>query len=470
MTTHIAVIGAGPGGYVAAVRASQLGARVTLIEKEAVGGACLHCGCIPSKIIKNTAEMFHKMSQASDLGIDLTGELSVNMKQLMARKARIIGTQVRGIESLLKHHSVELIHGQAALTAPGRLKVTAGDGGVSEVNWDRLIISAGTVPMALPAAPFDGRQIISSNEALNLNELPESIVIVGAGVIGCEFACMLSAMGCRVSLVEALDRVLPLPSVDAACSKVLAREMKKRKIRALLKHTVKEVNSNGSELNIIAGPVQGDGKPLELSAEKMLVCIGRSSNAPALGLDNIGLETDARGWISVDEQLRTKVDGVFAIGDILGPQNIMLAHVASAEGITAAANAMGEKRRMHYHAVPSAIFTMPEVATVGLTQQQAKDRGIDVKAASVLFRVMGKAQAMGEITGEVKLVFDGSNQKILGMHMIGPHVTDLIAEATLAVNAGHSVDQVADTIHAHPTLAEAVGEAAMKAAGRALHG
>ena len=277
-------------------------------------------------------------------------------------------------------------------------------------------------------------------------------------------------MGCSVTVVEALDRVLPLPSVDAACSKLLMREMKKRKIKMLLGHTVQAVERQDGRLTVTAAPMQGEGARQILSADKMLVCIGRKPISSELGLEAVGLELDARGWIRADERLRTNLEHVYAIGDILGPEKIMLAHVASAEGIVAADNAMGQERIMQYNAVPSAIFTMPEVANVGLSETQALDQGIDAGSETVLFRVMGKAQVLGELSGEVKVVFEKPSGKVLGIHMVGPHVTDLIAEATLAVNNNLTVQQVADTIHAHPTLAEIMGEAAMKAAGRALHG
>jgi dihydrolipoamide dehydrogenase len=468
--TRIAVIGAGPGGYVAAVRAAQLGAQVTLIDKQPVGGTCLHWGCIPSKIMKTTAETLHQLHQADDLGIELNGSIALNIEKLMARKTRIIQTQVRGIEALLKHHQVELVQGRAAITAQGLVSVTAADVSVREFPWDRLILATGTEPAPLAGIPFDGRQVISSNEVLNLSTLPSSMLIVGGGVIGCEFACILSAMGCDVTLVEALDRLLPLPSVDAACSKVLLREMKKRKIRILLNATVNAVARNADHLSVTVKPFKGEGRSDELTAEKMLVCIGRRPLSADLGLERIGLACDARGWIAADDHLRTCVPDVFAIGDILGPAKIQLAHVASVEGRVAAENAMGMDRSMRYDAVPSAIFTMPEVANVGLSEDQARENGLDVRSETVLFRVIGKAQVMGEIAGEVKIVYDAPTGRILGLHLIGPHVTDLVAEATLALTTGCTVAEMADTIHAHPTLAEAIGEVALKAAGRALHG
>jgi dihydrolipoamide dehydrogenase len=470
VTTRVAVIGAGPGGYVAAVRAAQLGARVCLIEKETIGGTCLHWGCIPSKIMKTTAELFEHIRQAGEFGIQLSGAPVMDMQTLMARKARIVQTQVKGIEALLQHHGISLLKGTARVTGPGQVIVTTLEGNRQPVEWDRLILATGTTPTPLPGTPFDGRKVISSNEVLNLAEVPESMLIVGGGVIGCEFACILAAIGTQVTIIEALDRLLPLPAIDAACSKVLLREMKKRKIKVLTGHSVRQVAYDGDDLRVTAAPLKGEGPEQILTAGQMLVCIGRQPSTAGMGLSTIGLTCDARGWIATDSGLRTQVPDVYAIGDILGPEKIMLAHVASVEGCIAAENALGANRTMRYDAVPSAIFTMPEVAAVGLAAEQALAEGIEARSETVLFRVIGKAQVMGELAGEAKIVFESQGGRILGVHLIGPHATDLIAEATLAVTTGRSIHELADTIHAHPTLSEIMAEVALKAAGRALHG
>jgi dihydrolipoamide dehydrogenase len=479
MTTKIAILGGGPGGYVAAVRAAQRGAAVTLIEKERVGGTCLNWGCIPSKIMKTTAELLSHMRQARAYGISGADAVAADMAALMNRKEKILQTQAKGIEGLLSHHKITVLNGHGRITGPGELNVALTDGGSEAVAWDRLIIATGTVPLNIPAFPFDGENVISSNEALCLQAVPAAIVIVGGGVIGCEFACILAALGSQVTVVEALDRLLPLPSVDAACSKHLQREMKKRKIRFMVKRTVEAVKVGGAKLKVMVGPspfVDADSlsakerEPLELETEKVLVCIGRSPLSGDIGLDAIGVACDQRGWIIADEGLRTNVAGVFAIGDILGPERVMLAHVASAEGLVAAENATGGDEKMDYGAVPGAIFTMPEVGNVGLTEAQALEAGMDVRADSVLLRTLGKAQAMGELAGEAKLISDRTSGKILGVHIIGAHATDLIAEGGLAVRNGLSVAQVAGTIHAHPTMGEAMLEVSLKAMDRALHG
>jgi dihydrolipoamide dehydrogenase len=477
MSIKITILGAGPGGYVAAVRAAQNGAQVTLIEKERVGGTCLNWGCIPSKIMKTTAELMEKFNQANTYGIRLSGTPSVDMPALMERKQKIVQTQAKGIESMLAHHNIRLISGIGRIERQGLVSVIRTDGEVIEVPWDRLIISTGTVPMNIPKLQFDDSHIISSNEALCLKAVPKSVVIVGGGVIGCEFASILSALGSRVTLVEALDRVLPLPSIDETCSKVLMREIKKRRIRVLVNRTLASVETQNTDLKVTIGSSpyarnlnEKNRQPLMVNAEKVLVCIGRKPFATDIGLESIGVHTEDQGWISVDERMQTNIANVYAIGDVLGPQKIMLAHVASTEGLVAADNATGVNRRMSYTTVPSAIFTMPEVAAVGLTEAQAQEQGIEARADSILFRTLGKAQAMGEIVGEAKVISEFGSGRILGVHLIGPHATDLIAEGTLAVKTGRTTRELAETIHAHPTLAEAMSEVSLKAIERALHG
>lgn len=477
MSKKIAVLGGGPGGYVAAVRAAQMGADVTLVEKDTLGGTCLNRGCIPSKIMQTTAGMLHQFQRCKDFGIQLEGSPIVDMAALLARKEKIVNTQVQGIANLLKHNGVTHLQGRGTIESNGSLEVKTTQGETLNIAWDTLIMSTGSEPLEIPAFPFDGRKIISSTEALNLEKVPESMVIVGGGVVGCEFACILADLGTRVTVVEALGRLLPLPSVDAGCSKVLQREMKKRKIKFLLDKTVTAVDTSGNLASVTIGPSpfaenirEKDLQPLQIEADKVLVSIGRKSNTHSIGLENLGMEMDQKGWIKADHSLRTTVENVYAIGDALGPAKVMLAHVASAEGIIAAENAMGGNRQMNYDAVPGAIFTSPEVANVGLTEDQAKEKGLNFRADTVLFRTIGKAQVIGELAGETKIVSHAENGKVLGVHIIGPHATDLIAEGTLAVTTGCTVQELAETIHAHPTLAEVTMETAFKAMGRALHG
>ncbi|MDM8516755.1 FAD-dependent oxidoreductase, partial [Desulfobacterales bacterium HSG16] len=385
--------------------------------------------------------------------------------------------QSKGILGLFDHHKITYIKGHGKITGPGNIEVRQEDGNVETVNWDKLILSTGTRPFEIPVFPFDGEKILSSDHALSLEEIPKSILIVGGGVIGCEFAFILNALGSKVTVVEALDRLLPLPSVDTDCSKILQREMKKRKIKFIVDKTVDSVQKTDDGLDITIGPSpfkkdikEKDKKPVNVKAEKMLVSIGRKPNTNDIGLENIGLAPDERGWIAANEKMETNIANVYAIGDILGPEKIMLAHVASTEGIVAAENATGGDKTMAYDVVPSAIFTSPEVATVGLSEAQAKEAGHDYRADAVLFRTVGKAQVIGDIAGQAKIISDKKTNKILGVHMIGPHVTDLIAETTLAMKTGAATTDIANTIHAHPTLAEITLETAFKSLDQSLHG
>lgn len=475
-TTRIAVIGAGPGGYVAAIRAAQLGAEVTLIEADNVGGTCLNHGCIPSKVMITTAEMVEKLQRAAEFGIAIEGSVQPDMQRLMARKNAVIKNQIRGIENLLKHNRIQVVRGTGTIRSPGLAAVRQAAGDL-EIPWDRLILATGTKPLEIPAFPFDGKNIISSDHALNLETVPSSIVIVGGGVIGCEFAFILSALGARVTVVEALSRLLPLPSVDESCSKVLQREMKKRKINVLLNRTVQICEDAGEVLRITIGassfvqnPSTKDRQPMTIEATQMLVCIGRQPNTADIGLECLGIQPDDRGWLVVDEKMETAVRGVYAIGDLLGPPKIMLAHVASTEAMVAAENAVGRERSMDYTVVPGAIYTIPEVANVGLSESQAAEKGLNFRADSVLFRTLGKAQVIGEIAGEAKIISDADSGRILGVHIVGPHATDLIAEATVVMRMRGGVEDIATTIHAHPTLTEIMMEVSFKALDRSLHG
>jgi dihydrolipoamide dehydrogenase len=477
MTLKIAILGAGPGGYVAAIRAAQLGADVTLIEKARVGGTCLNYGCIPSKILKRTADLLEDFRRAKEFGIEIDSSPACTMKSLMARKETILRNQQKGILALLKNSRIRYVTGNASIREHNLLEYTDDNGHVNEVRWDRLILATGSRPLSLPSFPLDGRAILSSNDALALNHIPKSITIFGGGVIGCELAFIFNSFGSKVTIVEGFDRLLPLPSVDQDCSKIIAREMKKRKITVLLNKTVLSAVSSGDNLEIGVGPspFAGDLREKERqiireSSDRLLVCIGRTPNSDNLGLAGIGVEVDEKGWIRVDEMMRTTAPDVFAIGDVLGPAKVMLAHVASSEGEIAAENCLGAGRKMSYEIIPSAIFTMPEIGNVGLSEQEARKRYQDVQADTVLFRTTGKAQVLGELAGEVKIVSRSGPGTILGVHITGAHASDLIAEGALAIRMGATVQDLATTIHAHPTLPEIMLEAAFKAIGRPLHG
>jgi len=475
MSLKLCILGAGPGGYTAAVRAAQRGAEVTLVEKEQPGGTCLNWGCIPSKVLITTAELYERLKRAASYGIAVGGEVQPDLAALQNRKAKVVGDQIEGLHKLFQHHRIRYLSGTGCITAPGILTVTEPDGQAANVAWDRLILATGTRPATLPGLAFDGTRIISSNDALSLKQLPSRILIVGGGVIGCEFAHIFSAFGVQVTVVEALDRLIPIPSVDADISKVLLREMKKRKVRCLIDRAVTGVEDAGGALRVAVGaspllpaPPQA-AKPETIEVDQVLVSVGRTPNTDGIGLEHTGVKTDARGWVEADEAMCTADPRIFAIGDLLGPARLMLAHAATAEGQVAASSALGEAWRLDYGAVPNAIFTAPEMASVGLSQVQALEAGIAAEAATGLFRTLGKAQVLGEIAGEAKVVWDAASGRIVGVHLIGPHATELIAEATLLVKQGLTLADLADTIHAHPTLAEIMLEVAYKGQGRALH-
>ncbi len=477
MGLKIVVIGSGPGGYIAAIRAAQLGGEVTIIEQDKVGGTCLNQGCIPSKVMIKTAEMLENFRRAEEFGIHSIGPVTPDLLKLMDRKEKVIKSQAEGIHKLLKKNKIRYLKGDGFIKEPGLTTVKPEDGNIIETPYDRLILATGSHPVSLPSIPFDGDRILSSNEVLNLREIPESILIVGGGVIGSEFAFILAALGSRVIVVEALSRLLPLPSVDEDCSKVLQREMKKRKIKIIVNKVVESYKDKDGKLSVTIGPSpflenlsDKDKVPVLEEVDKILVCVGRKPNSTNIGLENIGVNVDEMGWIIANEKMETSIAGVYAIGDVLGPSKVMLAHVASAEGLVATENAMGGNKEMDYTTVPGAIFTTPEVANVGLTEVQAKKINDKARTDSVLFRTLGKAQVAGEIAGMAKIVSDADIGRILGVHIVGSHATDLIAEGTLAIKSGCSVKDLAETIHAHPTFSEVMQEASFEALDRSLHG
>jgi dihydrolipoamide dehydrogenase len=356
--------------------------------------------------------------------------------------------------------------------------VTLEDNETLEVPWDRLILATGSQPLALANLPYDHERVLDSDDALSPNEIPESLLIVGGGVIGCEFAFVYSSLGSRVTVVEALSRILPLPSVDLDMSKVIQREMKKRKISFLLEKAAEKIELVEDQIRVTIGPFLPDSgkmgkdsdEALTVDVDKVLVCVGRRPKTSDLGFDDIGIETDPKGWVRVNDHMETSVPHIYAIGDMLGPSRPMLAHMGSAEGLIAAENAMGENRTISYDVVPGVVFCSPEVANVGMTEVQAGEAGYTVRAETVLFRNLGKAQITGHIAGQAKIIWDDASGRVLGVHLVGPRASDLIAEGALAIRKGMTVKDLAETIHAHPTLAEIMAEVAHKALGTPIHG
>ena len=477
MTTRITILGAGSGGYTAAIRAAHLGAEVTVVENDSIGGTCLNWGCIPTKTLRASAEALSTANRLSEFGITAGGSFSPDMAAIMARKDKVVKTLVGGIAALFKSNKIRLIKGRGTVLSPSRVSVETPDNGMVEAEGDKLILATGTKVMGLPDLPLDGQDVISSDDALQLEEVPEEIVIVGGGVVGSEFAFILDALGSKVTVVEALDRILPLPSIDGEISRTLQREMKKKKVPFHVNKTVANTSKDADgKISVTLGPspflseiTEKDRKPVELSVDKILVCVGREYNTAGLGLERVGVQVDARGWIPVNDRLETNIPGIYAVGDILGPEKIMLAHVASTEAMVAAENCLGADRVMDYRVVPSGVFTFPEIASVGLSEEQAKDRGMQYRTDSFDFRALGKSQAMGEIAGRIKIISGLEDGGILGVHLIGPHATDLVAEAALAMQVKATVRDLAETIHLHPSLSEGLMEAAHAATGRSIH-
>jgi len=455
----LSILGAGPGGYVAAIKAAQLGAQVTVIEENEVGGVCLNWGCIPTKVLVASADFLARARKSEEFGIEIKGDITPNFAKIIERKNKIVNTQIKGIRNLLKKWGITLQQGRGVLTSPREITVTSRDGSIEKTESDNIIIATGSRPFQLPNLPFDGKRILSSDNAIALKEIPKSIIIVGAGVIGCEFACIFRNLGAEVTLIEMLPRAVA--TEDFEISDILERELRKKKIRLLVNVKAEKADIRDEEVHVFLN----DGK--EIAAEKVLVSVGRIFNSNGIGIEETGIQKGVRGEISVNEKMETNIPGIYAIGDVAG--GLMLAHVASGEGITAAINLMGGNERIDYDSVPSAIFTSPEIASVGLREQQAAEKGIKVRTGHFQFRMLAKAHAIGEIEGLLKIVSDEESDRVLGVHIIGPHASDLIHEGALAVRLGLKTKDIAGTIHAHPTLAEGLMEAAEDVHNEAIH-
>ncbi len=453
------ILGAGPGGYVAAIRAAQLGAEVTVIEKSEVGGTCLNWGCIPTKTLIASAEVLHKLKNAQNFGLKLDGIISPDIQKIVERKNKVVNTQVKGIRGLFKSWGVKLLEGSGVIVSPKKIKVTLKDGSTEEVDTDKIIIATGSRPAQIPVFPFDGDKILSSDDAINPDIIPQSLLIVGAGVIGCEFALIYKEFGADVTMVEVMPYAVS--TEDEEISVILEKELKKNKIKLLKNTSVEKVDvkRNGVSVQL------SNGKSVE--AEKILVSIGRTVNSKNIGLEEIGVKKNQSGEIIVDNRMQTNIEGIYAIGDVVG--GIMLAHLASKEGIVAAENAIGGNKEINYNVIPTAIFTSPEVASVGLREKEAVEKDLKYKVGRFQFRALGKAHAVGEIAGLFKIIADEETDKIIGAHIIGTHASDLIHEVALAMEKGLTAKDIAHTIHAHPTLAEGIMGAAEDVHDSAIH-
>ncbi len=455
----LTIIGSGPGGYVAALKAARLGADVTIIEDTEVGGTCLNRGCIPTKSLVASVEVLRTARRLNEYGIDIQGEIRPNLSRIMERKNKIVATQVRGIRSLFKSWGITLIAGRGTILSPSKVEARNKDGLAEVIETDKIIIATGSRPAELPMFPLDGEHILSSDHAVEISSIPGSMIIIGAGVIGCEFACIFRELGAEITMVEMLPGALS--SEDHEIAALLQREFTKKKIKLFSGVRVDRVerNNNGIHAYLNSGE--------ELIAEKLLVSIGRALNVENIGLEAVGILKGPRGEIAVNERMETNISGIYAIGDVTGGP--LLAHVASKEGLVAACNSCGTDASMDYSVVPAGTFTSPEIGSVGLREQEADAKGINVKVGRFQFRMLGKAHVIGEITGMVKIIADASSGKVLGVHIIGPHASELVHEGALAMQAGLTAEAIAGMMHAHPTLAECVMETAADVYGEAIH-
>ena len=451
----VIVIGAGPGGYVAAIRAAHRGAKVALIERECLGGTCLNWGCIPTKTLIHSAELFHQMTQAGACGVTAQG-VSFEWDKMLARKNEVVAKLRQGIGMLMKANGVTVIEGTGALVSRRQVRI-AGKDCETTVEGRKIIIATGSESARPSAFPFNQTNVLESRALLDLPALPQSMIIIGGGVIGCEFASMLNGLGVQITIVEMLERLLPIE--DKEISNAITRAFQKAGI------TVKTGVQAG---NIQAGPqgVTCDVAGVALSAEMMLVAVGRALNTKGIGLEAAGVKTE-RGVIVVDDEMQTNIAGIYAIGDITG--KAQLAHVASAQALVAADNASGHAARMDYTVVPNCIFTRPEIATVGLSEEQARTKAGEIRIGKFPYAALGKALAIGEPDGFYRMITSATTDEILGVQIVGAHATDLIAEAALAIRLQCTAREFAQTIHAHPTLAEGLMEAAHDAHGACIH-
>jgi dihydrolipoamide dehydrogenase len=465
----VLVIGSGTGGYVAAIRAAQVGLKTAVVERAPVlGGTCLNWGCIPTKALLEHAHALKIAQDWKEWGLTLgQAAIGVDMNQVHGRKDKIVKGLTGGIELLFKKNKIDWIKGSGRLAGKGKVDVSDGQKGTLTARKE-IIVATGSMPRSVAGIEIDRKRIITSDEAIHLKEIPKSIVIMGSGAVGVEFGSIFRRFGSEVTIIELLPRIVPVE--DEAVSAELEKSFKKQGIKVLTGTKVTSAKAGASGVDLEAQT--GDGKTTKLTAEYLLVATGRGPVTNGLGAEEAGLQLD-RGYIMVDSQFKTSVPGISAIGDVITfdkPGHPQLAHLSSAEGIVLAERIAGkEYRPINYDQVPGCTYCDPEIGSVGLTERQAQERGYDVKTGSFKFSVLARARIAGEIEGFVKIVYEKKYDEVLGVHMIGPRSTELVAEATLALRLECTVEELVRTIHAHPTMSEAVGEAAHAAHGAAIH-
>jgi dihydrolipoyl dehydrogenase len=458
----LVVVGGGPAGYVGAIRATQLGLKTALVEREKVGGTCLHVGCIPTKVLLHTAELLEDMRGAGEMGVIADG-VRLDYAKVRARRDRVVTTNYRGVEYLMRKHAIAVFPGEGHLRDPAQVRVAAADGSETHLAARHILLATGSRPQSLPGLAIDNERILDSTGALNLPAVPRAIAILGAGAVGTEFASIFAAFGADVTVIEMMPSILPME--DAEVAAVLAKALERRgvKVRTATAVTGAQAAGDGVRVTLRAGDAQET-----METEYVLVALGRAPVTEGLGLDRVGLEA-GRGGIAVDARMRTAVPSIYAAGDVTG--GLLLAHVASAESVVAVeAIAGGEPHALDPLLMPRATYTIPQVASVGLTETQARERGHDVAVGRFPFTANARATILNQREGLVKIVADQALGEILGVHMVGPQVTEVLPEGVLGRSLEATVVEIGQAVHAHPTLSEAVREAALGALGRAIHG
>jgi len=456
----VVIIGGGPGGYVSAIKAAHLGLKAVLIEKDKLGGVCLNWGCIPTKALVSTAELLNHLQRAGEFGIQVK-DYSIDFPAIMKRKDLITQRLSSGVGQLMKANRVRVVRGEGQIVEPGKVEVTDTAGEKEMIETKNIIIATGSKVMRLPIPGIDSEGVITSDEALSLSELPSRMLIIGGGVVGIEFAGIFKALGVEVTVVEMLPRIL-LP-IDEEIAFRLTQLLKRKGIEILTDSKVKEIKKNHQNLEVLISTSDGEKK---LETEKVLLAAGRIPELGNIDVQRLGIELDGKA-IKVDEKMRTNIPGIYAVGDVVG--RIMLAHVASREGIVAVENISGKETLMDYKVVPNCVFSMPEVASVKVTGEEARKENNNIKVSKFPFMANGKALGMGETEGMVKIIADADTSELLGFHILGVHASDLIAEGTLALSMEATAFEIINTIHAHPTLAEAIAEAAEGIVGKPIH-
>ncbi len=457
MKYDIIVIGSGPGGYVAAIRAAQEGKKVAIVEKAELGGVCLNWGCIPTKALLKSAQVFSYCKNSAHYGVAIEGEVKPDFEKIVARSRTVAETMSKGVAFLMKKNNIEVIGGFGRVVAPGKVEVEG-----AEYEAEAIILATGARPRQMPFMPIDGEHIISSKEALTLPKLPETMIVVGSGAIGSEFACLYASLGVKVTIVEYMPQLMPLEDEEVA--KTMERAFRKMRVGVMTSTTVKQVSVGDDGLCKVE--IEGKKGAETLTAEIVLSAVGIKSNIENIGLEEVGVTVE-RDKVVVDEHYQTSVAGIYAIGDIISTP--ALAHVASAEAIHCVEHICGlNPDKVDYSTIPSCVFTSPEVASVGITEQKAQQLGIEYKVGRFPFTASGKATAAGDRDGFVKLIFD-ADERLIGAHMVGATVTEMLGEPTLAKRLGATAHQIAKTIHSHPTMHEAIMEASEAAMGAAIH-